>query len=191
MSNLITSREFFEAKYQDEVDPWHFTDSGYEQSRYAAIIASLQSRFFPRAFEPGCSIGVLTKELAGFCGQLYAMDISETAAQRAAERCKDLVNVQVCQGSLPADTPPDTFDLLVLSEIGYYYDTGSLAELATSLVSRLNHGGVLLAAHWLGNSPDHLLSGDEVHEVIAEIPGISLILSRRCSEFRLDQWLRV
>jgi SAM-dependent methyltransferase len=190
MSNFTTSREFFEAKYRGEADPWHFADSDYEQSRYTAIVASLQNRFFPRAFEPGCSIGVLTEKLASFCGQLYAMDISDTAARRAAERCKDLVNVQVSQGSLPADTPPGMFDLIMLSEIGYYCDTSSLAELATNLVLRLNQGGVLLAAHWLGHSADHLLSGDQVHEVIARTPGISLILSRRFSEFRLDQWVR-
>ena len=194
MSNLTTSREFFEAKYHDEIDPWHFADSDYEQSRYAAILSCLKGSSFPRAFEPGCSIGVLTEKLAEICGELYAIDISETAAHRAAERCKHLMNVQVTQGSLPADVPSGVFDLIVFSEIGYYYDKTSLAALTADLASRLAADGVLLGAHWLGNSPDHLLSGDQVHETISRVPGIKLIWHQPFPEsqpgFRIDLWAR-
>jgi SAM-dependent methyltransferase len=194
MSNVTTSQDFFEAKYQDEIDPWHFADSDYEQSRYAAITSCLKGTFFPRAFEPGCSIGVLTEKLAEFCGELYAIDISDTAAHRAAERCKHLSNVFVGQGCLPFDIPCGVFDLIVLSEIGYYYDEKALAEMAANLVSRLSADGVLLAAHWLGNSPDHLLSGDQVHETLSRAPGMRLVWRQRFPEFqpgfRIDLWAR-
>jgi hypothetical protein len=181
MHNSTTSPEFFEAKYRSDYDPWHFADSRYEQSRYAATVAALDGGWFEHAFEPGCSIGVLTQQLAPFCGQLIAIDISETAARVAAERCRALSNVQVSQGSLPADIPPGMFDLIVLSEIGYYFEVDALQSLARSLAGRLNRDGVLLAAHWLGESPDHLLSGDQVHGVLAKRPALELVLSKRFS----------
>jgi SAM-dependent methyltransferase len=190
MHNSTTSPEFFEAKYRSDPDPWHFADSHYEQLRYAATVAALDNEWFERAFEPGCSIGILTQQLAPFCGELIAIDISETAAASAAARCRALANVRISQGSLPADMPTGTFDLIVLSEIGYYYDSDALQSLAASLAALLNRDGVLLAVHWLGESPDHLLSGDQVHAILAEVPILQPVFSKRYAGFRLDKWAR-
>jgi chemotaxis methyl-accepting protein methylase len=47
----------------------------------------------------------------------------------------------------PADTEGRCFDLIVLSEAGYYFDVESLAVLARRLAESLNPGGELIAVH--------------------------------------------
>jgi predicted TPR repeat methyltransferase len=183
-----TSQAFFEGLYQRSGDPWEFATSEYELNRYAAVLRVVEERRFRRAFEPGCSIGILTKSLASFCGRVEAMDISPTAVDRARERCWTLANVNISQGALPEALPEDTFDLIALVAIGYYFPPPVLKRIVHSLSSRLEHGGVLLAEHWLGYSADHLLSGDQVHEIIRCTDGLVHDVSQRHDRFRIDLW---
>lgn len=190
MSENTTSEQFFEAKYRGQADPWDFATNAYEQGRYAATVAALEPRRFKRAFEPGCSVGILTEKLAAFCDRVEATDISPTAVERTRDRCRNLPNVTVAQGELPAGIPDGTFDLIVFSEVGYYFRVPALEALVASLAARLEPEGVFLAVHWLGSSPDHLLSGDQVHAVIGALPNLQLTLSERHEGFRLDMWIR-
>ena len=143
MTPSPTSADFFETMYLEREDPWQFTSSGYERDRYAATLRALTNRRFRRAFEPGCSIGTLTAQLAEICDRVEAIDISPTAATRAQERCKDLRNVQIQCRSLPENVPFEEFDLLVFSEIGYYFNETQLRSVATDLVRRMETGGHL------------------------------------------------
>ena len=86
--------------------------------------------------------------------------------------------------------PDGAFDLIVLSEIGYYFNAGDLSAMVSQFVARLAEEGVLLSAHWLGCSHDHLLSGDQVHGIIGNIPGLAPVVSQRQQEFRIDLWRR-
>jgi SAM-dependent methyltransferase len=186
-----SSEEFFEQKYAAAVDPWAFETSRYERERYGTIISALGDRRYKRAFEPGCSIGILTRDLADLCDRVEAIDISSRAVARARERCCGLDNVKIAQGKLPDAIPPGSFDLIVLSEIGYYFAPEVLLEIASQLVARLTSNGVLLAAHWLGRSPDHQLGGDEVHALLGSIPEIERTLAERHEGFRLERWTRI
>jgi SAM-dependent methyltransferase len=183
-----SSQEFFDKLYSADSDPWNFATSDYELSRYDAEISFLEGRRFKRAFEPGCSIGIFTQKLATFCDRLEAIDISPTAASLARKRCSHLKNVTVQQGSLPQDLPYGTFNLIVFSELGYYFEAPVLQDLGSELVKRLEVDGVFLAAHWLGQSPDHVLSGDRVHEVLRCLPGLTLTASDRQPGYRIDRW---
>ena len=183
-----TSQSFFETMYRQNTDPWGFSSKEYELSRYEAIVSALSHRRYQRAFEPGCSIGVLTARLAGICGKVQAMDISPSAVQSACVRCKDFANVEITCGAIPKLLPSGPFDLIVFSEIGYYLEEQQLQAVGTALINRLGEGGVLLAAHWLGNSLDHILSGDRVHEILGGLEGLALDYSERHGEFRLDRW---
>ncbi len=186
-----TSAEFFERKYRANEDPWNFAGSQYERYRYDTIIAALDQPSYARVFEPGCSVGELTRLLAARCEHVDAMDISAAAVTYAQRRCRTIANVTFHLGSLPHQMPEDIFDLIVFSEIGYYFNEGSLRELGIGLVRRMQIGGTLLAAHWLGSSEDHLLSGDRVHEVLGGLAGLRLNHSERHTGFRLDRWMRV
>ena len=59
----------------------------------------------------------------------------------------------------------ERFDLVVLSEIGYYFEPDGLAALRTGRLGSLEPGGTLMAVHWRGQSDVHVLSGDTVHAV--------------------------
>jgi protein-L-isoaspartate O-methyltransferase len=191
MTTATTSREFFEQKYQQSADPWAFASSPYELERYRATTAALTHRRYRRAFEPGCSVGVFTRHLALISDRVEAIDIAPSAVSSARERCKDLNNVVVRCGALPEDIPEGTFDLVVLSEIGYYFSEEQLWNLANGLVERLSRPGVMLAVHWLGSSEDHLLHGDRVHTILRSLEGLVHDRSELHAGFRLDRWVRL
>jgi SAM-dependent methyltransferase len=117
------------------------------------------------------------------------MDISPTAIALAQDRCRSLSNVNVQQGALPDQLPDGEFDLIVFSEIGYYFEPKILLAVAQELVSRMSSDGIFLAAHWLGTSPDHLLNGDQVHELLDSM-NLRRLRSERFEGFRLDCWRR-
>jgi SAM-dependent methyltransferase len=190
MDTDTSSEAFFEAKYAASADPWHFATSPYERTRYTAILRALAGRRYRRAFEPGCAIGVLTSELAGICDAVEAIDISASAVAQARERCRDCPGVRVSKGKLPDDIPAGVFDLIVFSEIGYYFEPEMLAQIAALLVGRLALQGVFLAAHWLGDSPDHRLTGDQVHAWLERTPGLARTLAERYEGFRIERWIR-
>jgi hypothetical protein len=79
----------------------------------------------------------------------------------------------------------------LFSEIGYYFTAAALTDLGAELVRRLDSGGVLLAAHWLGVSADHQLSGDQVHDVLGGISGLKPLLAQRHCAFRIDHWSKL
>ncbi len=184
------SQPFFEQKYQQQQDPWAFATSQYEQARYDAVVHALAHRRYRSAFEPGCSIGILTARLAAFCDQVHAVDISPTAVRHARKRCSGLPNVTIACGAAPRHIPAQSLDLIVLSEIGYYFDEQQLRTFAASLIQRLQPSGILLAAHWLGYSQDHILSGDQVHSVLGTLDGLTHEHAERHAGFRLDRWTR-
>jgi predicted TPR repeat methyltransferase len=191
MTDNPSSQAFFEAKYREAADPWDFASSSYEIARYKATILALTDRRYVRAFEPGCSIGVLTGQLANICDRVEAMDISQTAVQHAQDRCRAHSNVTIRQGALPEAMPGGHFDLIVFSEIGYYFDPPQLKGIAARLVQRLKRGGVFLAVHWLGRSADHRLTGDQVHRLLSAVHGLQPVESQRHPGFRLERMVRV
>jgi SAM-dependent methyltransferase len=194
VTTATTSEEFFERKYRADGDPWNFATSPYEQQRYEIILRAIDHRRYRRALEPGCSVGVLTSRLASFCEEVAAFDISPSAVTSARERCSGLANVHLSCTSFSEGRVDGQFDLIVLSEIGYYFEVPELRRIATCLMSHLLPGGVILAAHWLGASSDHVLTGDTVHEVLHstfEQEGLALELADNYPAFRLDRWTKV
>ena len=190
MAINTVSKEFFEEKYRASRDPWSFSSSSYELNRYDEIMQLLGNRSFNHGFEPGCSIGVLTERLAGRCRHLFAMDISPSAVALARERCAAHPGVTIAEGALPNDMPQDTFDLIVFSEIGYYFERNVLAVIRDLLTNRLARQGVLIGVHWLGVSTDHLLSGDEVQDVLGCTNLLRMLTSQRHEGFLLESWER-
>ncbi len=189
-STLPTSAAAFEAKYRSDPDPWKFASSDYERGRYQTILSSLLKPSYPRAFEPGCSIGELTAALAERCGSLLATDISPTAAALARARCEPLPNVTVSCMNIADGLPAGPFDLIVMSEIGYYFEPARLARLTDDLIDRLTPRGEITAAHWLGHSADHILHGDEVHTLLGAHSRLEWQAGSRATGFRVDSWLR-
>ena len=102
---------------------------------------------------------------------------------------RDHPGVTVDVGSIPEWWPTGTFDLVVFSELGYYWDPAGLADLVDRLTTLVEPGGDLLAVHWLGRSPDHVLHGDEVQTILTERLGSPTALDRR-PQFVAALWRR-
>jgi len=168
---MTTDPSGFERLYQERDDPWEFATSPYEQARYATTVQALGSQRFTRAFEPGCSVGVLTAMLAERCGELVACDVSPTACAAARRRTAAATNVQIVNASTSAWWPDGSFDLVVLSELGYYWNPMGVAELAERTDASLEEQGVVLAVHWLGHSDDHAQHGAAVHDQLEQVLG--------------------
>lgn len=179
----------FEDRYRAERDPWGFTSDRYEQRKYAISVASLPSDRYRRCFEPGCSIGALTQRLARLADRVVAWDASASAVATARDRLAGETNVEIECAAIPEQWPVGSFDLIVLSEIGYYWDEGDLQPIIEQAHGSLETGGDLLAVHWLGHSPDHILHGTTVHHTLVRVLGDPIIRHLE-STFMLDVWER-
>ena len=182
--------EAFEQRYRTDQDPWRFATSAYERERYAVTIESLTRDRYANAFEPGCSIGELTALLAPLCDRLLATDVSPTAVEKARQRCGGYDNVRVECGDVRTTALDTPLDLIVLSELAYYFEPQQLEALCDRLAAALSVGGTLLAVHWLGESADHILHGDEAHEILLRRLPLRHVVAKRYVGFRLDLWRR-
>lgn len=189
-----TDRAFFEQAHAGG-DPWDLATDPYEQRRYDTVVRHIPSGRYARAFEPGCSVGELTARLATRCEHVESLDLAAGAVRQAQQRCRQHRNVGIRQGALPQDIPDRTFDLIAFVEIGYYFTPDVLASICTELDGRLEPGGRLVAAHWIGRSADHVMTGEAVHDVLrstltARHRRHELHPDERRAGFVLDVWDR-
>jgi hypothetical protein len=165
--------------------------SEYERERNQATIAALPRASYGRAFQPGCSRGELTAQLAPRCIQVVATDRLPHFVARTRQRCSPFQNVDVHQASLTEGLPPGTFDLIVLSDFGGYFQPASLIQIVMKMVDRLQLGGEIVAAHSLIPGANRLLYGDAVHYLLEARLPLDCIHSERHDEFRIDLWKRL
>ena len=184
------SAKSFERRYRAAEDPWDYRSSHYECDKYHRTLAVLTRERYASVFEPGCSIGELTARLAQRCERLLATDISPSAVSRARRRCQEFPNGRIECEDLRETQPRSAFDLIVLSEIGYYFDRDTLLEVSLRLSDCLMPGGELIAVHWLGESPDHLLHADDVHALLLDTLPLHPIQATVYPGFRVDSWMK-
>jgi LmbE family N-acetylglucosaminyl deacetylase len=178
--------DYFEALYARNDDPWGLRNRFYEQRKRDLVCAVLPRDRFRRAFEPGCATGLLTARLSPRCDDLIACDVVDRAVALARERLAASPNVRIDSGRIPDEWPAGWFDLIVLSEVGYYCP--DLAALSGRIRAGLASDGVVVACHWRHDAPDHPHSADEVHRAVGA--GLSKIASHVEEDFLLDVWTR-
>jgi SAM-dependent methyltransferase len=177
--------ERFDRMYDDGDDPWRFEDSFYEDRRRALLLAVLGRRRHRRVLEVGCADGRLTEELVERCDDLVALDTSSRAVVAARRR---VPGATVLQGAAPADLPPGPFDLVVLSEVGYFLTPLELVATLRRLEASLAPGGEVVLCHWQHPTRDVPLDGALVHEQAATV----FTLQRRAeyvdADLRIEVW---
>lgn len=181
----LFSAAFFEAKYAQEADPWRYATSGYEHEKFAATLAALPDRRFRVGFEVGCSIGVFTQRLAARCDRLLAVDISSMALRRARMRCAGLDHVSFRRMQVPRDWVAGSFDLVVLSEVLYYFTPAAIAETARRVRACLSSGGHVILVNYLPPT-DSPVSGDQAARVFTAAAKLPVTRRRRTMQYRID-----
>jgi SAM-dependent methyltransferase len=180
---------YFEKIYSDDPDPWRFETSDYERAKYDRTLSVLPQARFERVLEIGCANGVLTERLAAYCDRLVAVDVVDRVLQRARQRCSRLPNVDIRKASIPADRIDGPFDLILLSEVAYYWDGADIERAGAYFRASVQARGYILLVHWTGGT-DYPKSGDEavaelqraVGDVFTEIRG------EQHENYRLDLW---
>ncbi len=180
--------DYFDKMYATDIDPWDFETSEYEAKKYAATIAALPKATYRSGFEIGGSIGVLTQKLAARCQSLLSIDVSEQAQARAKERCQALSQVEFEVMQVPHQYPNRTFDLTLVSEVGYYWGKADLQIAQQKIADHLEPGGHLLLVHWTPYVESYPLTGDEVHEAFLKTVGTTYksLINRHEERYRLD-----
>ena len=179
------SPAYFARLYASDPDPWGFATSPYEAAKYAATLEALPRPHYRRAFEVGCAGGVLTRQLASRCGHLVAVDVAPDALEAARARCADLGGVLVAPMTVPNEWPVGLFDLVVVSEVGYYLGDADFASLQARCADTVEPGGHLVLVHWTG-STDYPRTGDAVHDAVLADPAWDGIYATRTEAYRLD-----
>ncbi len=173
--------------YQSNSDPWGFQTSAYEQTKYRQTLSALGHRRFTSGLEVGCSIGVLTRELAFRCDSLLGVDIVEDPLEAARSRCADQPQVQFRRMQVPAEWPEGCFDLMVFSEVLYFLSADDIRRCASHVLSSQSPGSMVVLVNWLGQTDDPT-PGNEAAKVFIDATTGRLMVERHEQHegYRLD-----
>ncbi|HZX15376.1 MAG TPA: class I SAM-dependent methyltransferase [Pseudomonas sp.] len=185
---MSLSADYFDALYAANDDPWHFRSRWYELRKRQLTLASLPRQRYQRAFELGCANGELSAELAQRCEHLLCCDASQRAVALARERLAGYAHAQVYAGQLPQCWPEQCFDLIVISEVGYYLDQQALTNLLQHCIASLTPSGHLLACHWRHPIEGSPLDGEQVHRLLRQILPFERIVLHQEPDFVLEAW---
>ncbi|KQO62287.1 PIG-L family deacetylase [Curtobacterium sp. Leaf261] len=159
------TRESFDAHYARKPGGWDFEGSWYEQRKRAVTVSALPRARFRSALELGCATGVLTRAITERADHVLGIDIAEAPLDAARANAPAATFARM---TVPDEWPTGTFELVVLSEIGYYLSPDDLDRTIDRIATSLDPDGVLLACHWRHPDTEAVSSGDAVHARLRE-----------------------
>ncbi|WBH15834.1 SAM-dependent methyltransferase [Sphingomonas radiodurans] len=183
---------YFDGIFAGNDDPWSLASSDYEAAKFAHTVRMLDDRRYVSALEIGCAHGVLTQKLAPLCTRLLAIDIAQGAIDAARKRCAKLLQVRFDRLAFPREAPAvGGLDLVVLSEVAYYWSDHDLSAAGDWLSQNIAPGGRILLVHYIGET-DYPQTGDEATTKLREILGsaVAVVHADRAERYRLDMWTR-
>jgi predicted TPR repeat methyltransferase len=192
MTNSSLDATYFDGIFDQDDDPWNLASSEYEAAKFDQTIAALRDRRYAHALEIGCAHGVLTERLSGLCDRVLAVDISTKALAKAKDLVGDRPGVSLQRMAFPRETPDATaFDLVMLSEVAYYWGIVDLDRAAEWLRSGVAPSGRVMLVHWLGET-DYPQTGDGAVAALWEglSPDFDVERADRTKDYRLDVWTR-
>jgi len=183
----------FESLYAASSDPWNVRDAWYEQRKRAILLACLGQPRYRNVFEPGCGNGEMSAALAPRCDRLLAFDGAPSALAAARRRLPESAapHVRFVAGRLPQDWPQgECFDLIVVSELAYYFDLATLAAMLGAAAASLAPQGELVLCHYRHPFDDRVTPTGAVHDIPSRLPGLRRRLHHLDDNFQLDAWER-
>ena len=150
-------------------DPWGTDSRWYEARKRSLLLAALPRPTFRHGLEIGSSTGALAADLAARCRDLLVLDSSAAAVETARVRLEGVQTARVEQVTVPREWPSPFaggFDLVVLSEVGYFLSPADLDGLVARIRASLADDGVLVLCHWRHPIVGWPLDGADVHAVL-------------------------
>lgn len=151
---------YYERLYQTNADPWSYAQAA-EQAKYRITLEAAR-RWQPRpqrVLEVACSLGYLTRQLAGYAPEVYAFDVSATAVAQTRERCRSLdtttqFDIRVGDAYEP-DYPDAFFDVIFLEDVllEIAQDAASRRRILSVMLRLLRPGGVIILTDY--QPPSH------------------------------------
>lgn len=171
-------------------DPWGLASLWYEARKRDLLMAALPEPRYARALEAGCATGLLTERLATRCDALLAVDLVPRAIERTRTRVAALAHVEARVAKLPEAWPAGRFDLIVLSELGYYFGREPWLQTVAHAAEALTPTGTIVACHWLRPFAERRQSTRHLHAAIARQDGLHRHVRHVEPDFLLDVWSR-
>lgn len=180
-----TPTAYFEGCWAGSADPWDHAGRWYEARKYDLTVAALPAARYRHAVEPACGAGVLTTRLAARADRVSATDRFPAAVAATRQRCRELGHVTVSVADVRDGPPTAPYDLAVLSECLYYFPPATVADLVRRWHAGAEPGGHVVVVHHRPVVAEHVLTGDEVHAIVADVIGEPAVRISD-AEFRLD-----
>ena len=179
------SDEHFLGMYDAKDDPWDLATKWHDQRKYAVTMASLPRAHYRSAYEPGCSVGLLTRMLAPRCDDLLAVDCVDAAVEQTRAAVREFPQVRVERAMVPQELPDEKFDLIVIGDLLYYLSGPDLAAFLSGLVERLEPGGDLVSVHFRDRAGGNY-DGFNVHSSLDRLDGLTRVIHHEDEWFLLD-----
>ncbi len=176
-----------EELHSDTADPWGVDSRWYERRKRDLLLAALPRPHFEHALEVGCSTGALTEALAGRADTVLGLDRSPTALDAARRRLGDRAHVTLENVDVSRDWPDGTFDLVVVSEVGYFLSPAALDRVVERVAGSLTSDGVVVLCHWRHRVHGWVMDAEEVHRRFAAgpVPPLQATYTDRDVELRV------
>lgn len=178
--------EYFERLYVNGGYPFYGRSSYSEKDKYENTLSVLPSLSYRNALELGCAVGVMTEHLSTFCDSVTAIDCAESALSKARERCRGIDNITFKKAIVPDEFPVGRFDLITMSEMGYYLSLFDLTTTCALMAATLEPGGHILLVHRFGEICDGPLDAAIVHEHVRKYPELRSIVSVTRPDYLVD-----
>lgn len=166
----------FDAMFDDGPDPWDF-GRWYERRKRALTMAAPANERYARVLDIGCATGELTELLAQRADSVMAVDVSKRAIATAKGRLGDADGrVDLRVGECPAvlrelRSQGRQFDLIVLSEVGYFLTGSELLATLRAIRGLLADDGELVSVHWRHATDGIPLEGPRVDAQVRAVFG--------------------
>jgi cyclopropane fatty-acyl-phospholipid synthase-like methyltransferase len=145
--NRFFVRMYFNWRYRNP-DPYNVSVSSYEREKMERVMAALGfEKRFGSILEIGCGEGNMTARLASIADKALATDISDMAVRRTRLMTSACANVETRRLDLLSDEPPGQFDLVMVSEVLYYFERHQLPAVLERITSCVKSGGCVALIH--------------------------------------------
>lgn len=195
--NRFFVRMYFNWRYRSP-DPYKVSASDYEREKMERVMAALGfEKRFGSILEIGCGEGNMTARLASISGRTLATDISDMAVRRTRETTSSFLNVETQRLDLLSDEPPGQFDLVVASEVLYYFDKDQLPTVLERITSCVKKGGSVALIHARALADDDAgvelkkFGAKTIHEMFINDPRYKIIQDDIQPAYRITAFRKV